>query len=432
MDQHEQDWLDLGRKLKDYQPKGQPGEDFQDFQKLQSKNEPRRVAWWFTWYFLPAFLLVFSMAYYWQQNLPKGADAEIQLTSELISADEKPEEPKVITAETKTKTAGLMPGRAASTVEAGLENMERSSPVLTLPQNHADNERKISSVTAEPGLTNSTPTPTTNQPIPGQNSPVLLVPDQGAEAIDLAAEPPPPEQVMVTEMLAVRPVDELPIGHKELALDIRKNKSRPRLSLGAGISNHWRGEKFLQDVDRGLYVNLGVYQPIGRRFGLEAQLGYRSHDLNVPILSDAKEPWSYHKDEIHNTGQMGEIRVYTYEGIVESYRAVELSLLVHYQLEPRIGIHAGARYALPAIKFRRLVHGPDNENPFSDFIEQQEIVKSRDYGGILGLNYRLTNHLSLQGEVHLGLVDLIENAAQDGEQFNRSNSLSVGLRYRFK
>jgi len=37
----------------------------------------------------------------------------------------------------------------------------------------------------------------------------------------------------------------------------------------------------------------------------------------------------------------------------------------------------------------------------------------------------------LQGEVHLGLVDLIENAAQDGEQFNRSNSLSIGVRYSF-
>jgi hypothetical protein len=129
---------------------------------------------------------------------------------------------------------------------------------------------------------------------------------------------------------------------------------------------------------------------------------------------------------------MGEERVYIYEGIVESYRAVEFNLLVHYQLRRKISLHAGGRYSLPAIKFRRLVHGPDDENPFHDFIQGQEMVKNRDYGAIMGMNYRLTKYLSLQGEVQLGLVDLIENAAQEGERFNRSNSLSVGLRYSFE
>ncbi len=436
MDQHEKDWLDLGRQLRDFQPVGQPSEDFLAFQQLQREKKPRRFAWWTAWWILPAFLLMFSTAYHWQDTLLGKVNAEPSPTTELLSAGVKPEESNTINENANTQATAIQSQESAALgVGLSLEKPKRTYSALA-PQPSHDVKKvdisPVSPVSAERKPRKFTPPSEDRQPNPEQILPLFASPEREAEADRLAIDPPP-KSLLPAETLVPRPIDKLPVESKLLRMTTRNAQggNRPRLTFGTGVSSHWRGERFLQDVDRGLYVNLGLYQPVGQRFGLEAQIGYRAHDLNVPVLNDAKEPWSYHKDEIHNTGHMGELRRYVYEGIVESHRAAEFSLLVHYQLQPKISLHLGARYALPAIKFRQLVHGPDDENPFSDFIEGQEIVKYKDYGGILGLNYRLTTHLSLQGEVHLGLVDLIENAAQDGEQFNRSNSLSVGVRYSF-
>lgn len=434
MNQHEKDWLDLGRQLKDYQPEGQPEEDFLSFQQLQLEKKPRRFALWVLWWLLPAFVLVLSTTLYWQGTVPDSTGVTTPLAIKATEArtdDVRANDLDVATINVNTRVAEVRPEAPVPT-SIDLEEKvtpKRKASARTLRQSPGDEHKDIPQFTPEPKQDKLAPALAVDQHNPVQFSSTLL-PDKDTDVEKRASEPPAKPEVL-TELLTVRPIDKLTIVDEGLELDIRKGKARPRLTLGAGLSNHWRGDNFLQDVDRGLYINLGLYQPVGQRFGLEAQLGYRTHDLNVPVLTNAKEPWSYHKDEIHNTGHMGEVRVYIYEGTVESYQAVEFSLLARYQLRPRLGLHAGARYALPSIKFKRQVHGPDDENPFHDFIEQQEMVKSRDYGGIFGLNYRLTSQLSLQGEVHLGLVDLIENAAQEGERFNRSNSLSVGVRYSF-
>ncbi|MFK8165188.1 MAG: hypothetical protein AB8H12_22270, partial [Lewinella sp.] len=154
--------------------------------------------------------------------------------------------------------------------------------------------------------------------------------------------------------------------------------------------------------------------------------------MRLPVFSDVESPWSYHKEEIHNTGHMGEDREYIYEGVVEGYQAIELSLLAHYQLSARLSMSGGVRYSLPDLAFERTVVGPDEENPFFDFIEGRSLVKYQDYGALLGAEYHLSRHLALEAGLHLGMVDLIDDAAAGRARFNHSSSLSFGVKYKLE
>lgn len=186
----------------------------------------------------------------------------------------------------------------------------------------------------------------------------------------------------------------------------------------------------MQDVDQGVYASVGVRKDFSSRFGAEIQLGYRDQSLMLPTLGDTKEAyWSHHTAMSTWTDTQGNTHSYEYEGTVEGYRAVELSLMVHYRPLPRIGLSAGGRIALPTLHVERSVSGSDVQNPYKKFVEEQALVRGLDYGMRFGAEYLLNRQLAIQTNLHMGLVDLIEDAGEGVERFNHTNTLSVGLRY---
>lgn len=254
--------------------------------------------------------------------------------------------------------------------------------------------------------------------------PTALLPDHLPQHSGVTVQP------LLTEPISPVSAPALPVPAPGAI--ISPQSSIIQITLGAGLSNHWRGASFMQEVDRGIYAYVGINRRIGRRLGLEGRIGYRGHGMQMPVFSDVDAPWSYHKEEIHNTGHMGEDREYIYEGVVEGYQAVEFSLLANYQLTSRLNINAGMRYSLPDLAFERTVVGPDDENPFFEFIEGRSLVKYQDYGALFGAEYHFNRHLAIEAGLHLGMVDLIDDAAAGSTRFNHSSSLSFGVKYKLE
>lgn len=186
----------------------------------------------------------------------------------------------------------------------------------------------------------------------------------------------------------------------------------------------------MEDIDQGVYVNIGLRKDFSSRFGAELQLGYRDQSLDLPALGDTEARyWSHHTAMSAWTDTQGNTHRYEYEGTVEGYRAVELNLLLHYRLLPRLGLSAGGRVALPTLQVDRFVGGSEVQNPYKKFVEEQPLVRHLDYGMRFGAEYLLTKQLTIETNIHVGLVDLIEDAGEGIERFNHSNTLSIGLRY---
>ena len=210
---------------------------------------------------------------------------------------------------------------------------------------------------------------------------------------------------------------------------LRLAARQPDIVFGGGLSNHWRGNRFMADVDRGVYAYIGLRQRVWRGLHVKGRVGYRGHSPNIPLLNDVSDPWSYNKKEVHSTAPDGSVHQYIYEGTVRSYRAVEFDLLAAYQITPRLELEAGFRYALPSVDIKYVIHGPDDANPFHDFIQETREATHYDYGFLGGLSYRLSPHLSVHTRAHLGQVDLISDVAEDRTRVNHSSSVSFGVQY---
>jgi hypothetical protein len=424
MDQQEKDWLDLGRKLKGYHPAGNPNDDFQALQELQKQQLDRKrkgMVYWASENFvllalLPLLgLIAFSVGKgQWERHQLKTTTQEqrfaaveternVEPTDVLMTVKEPAKTPVSI-AETSNQSVSI----AQNSPPSKEEESKTRSTVLPRIDPMASTEEVAERV------------PSTN--ITGDASSMMLLPNQSPDQVEMAVQRLPSAQLMSVS----RPMSLLP----DPQAVISKQPSNLQITLGTGLSNHWRGANFMQEVDRGVYAFIGVNRQIGQRLGLEGRIGYRGHGMQLPVVSDVDEPWSYHKEEIHNTGQQGEDRAYIYEGVVEGYQAVEFSLLANYQLSTKLSLSGGVRYSLPDLAFERTVMGPDEENPFFEFIERQPLVKYQDYGALLGAEYHFSRFLALEAGLHLGMVDLIDDAAAGRVRFNHSSSVSIGVKYK--
>jgi hypothetical protein len=427
MDQHEKDWLDLGRQLKYFSPKGNPAEDFQGLQELQKQQADQRKggpAYWISENLLLLVLLpllgliAFSVgkgqleryerkAAVQQAVVAEGKTTDLQLPTEA-DVEEQPTVPVVAEVEPSQVATFDPPTKSEQSVQMAVQVDSELTPVKV------STPKKDVAILAKEEILN----------LPGSSgatAPISVV---------------PPSEIPIRTKLAVQALPmmkTLRVPDLEIipsANVFSKSPANLQITLGTGLSNHWRGANFMQEVDRGIYAYIGLNRRLGQRLGLEGRLGYRSHGMRLPVFSDVDAPWSYHKEEIHNTGQMGEDRAYIYEGVVEGYQAVEFSLLANYQLSTRLSLSGGVRYSLPDLAFERTVVGPDEENPFFEFIEGQPLVKYQDYGALLGAEYHFSRFLALEAGLHLGMVDLIDDAAAGRVRFNHSSSVSIGVKYK--
>jgi hypothetical protein len=428
MDQHEQDWLDLGRQLKDYSPQGNPAEDFQALQELQKQQSGQKKGGLGLWISDNLLLLVllpllglfaFSVGKGQWERYQRKAAAQQTVVAKGETKDLRPTEAYVA----KELTAsGLAEGKPAQVPT--FDPPTEPKPAVQKAVKLTNKSPLVKVLTAEEGVVANALEEKLHLPVKsGATAPLSVVlPSPLPDRTELAVEAlPSVEALLVSDLEIIPPA---PV--------ISKSPANLQITLGTGLSNHWRGANFMQEVDRGIYAYIGLNRRLGQRLGLEGRLGYRSHGMRLPVFSDVDEPWSYHKEEIHNTGHMGEDRAYIYEGVVEGYQAMELSLLAHYQLSTRLSLSGGIRYSLPDLAFDRTVVGPDEENPFFEFIEGRSLVKYQDYGALFGVEYNLSRHLAIEAGLHLGMVDLIDDAAAGRTRFNHSSSLSFGVKYRLE
>ncbi len=427
MDQQDKNWLELGHRLENYQPEGDPASDFNVVQQLQQEAEKKKRSI-FGIFFACLSIVGILLVLIWLSGSGAGSgrpgDAADQRTVLKSGAEEREPERK----------------------EDQLPS-ERNL-LATTTEHHPTEISEFQPVTREAGST-SKKISKTNRRQPGELVVPSFLPVRGSEAMGETPAPPAaaaaenqpptqPERLTARRLRAVVPLASDPFPSAVVRPEVPAQNARQvvlppsspvTFSLGAGLSNHWRGANFWQEVDRGVYAYLGLQRRFGNRLSLEGRIGYRGHTMQLPIIRDTDKPWSYHEEEVHSPDHTGTIQAYTYQGIVKGYRAVEFSLLANYSLGNRWQLSAGARYALPALEVHRTVRGPDDVNPFHDFIEGTSLVKYFDYGGLMGVNYRFNKHLQLETSLHLGMVDLINDAAEGMERFNHSSSISIGVKY---
>jgi hypothetical protein len=446
MDQHEQDWLDLGSQLKNYEPSSNLADDFADFQQFQQAvRQERRRSGWPKMLSLAGLLLVAILGLgflFWpgeatylarpwllsevEMQVPAMVDiaGEVALASgsDPIIVSEGATAVSVATKEPEKGVANAL-APASITSSAGF-----ATAINSVASPGTNGSRIFASVTpaAQRPVMTALPAEKNSATVP---SPVeALSPTPSIAQLPVERNSPP-----LLPLLPTAPVERLvpPIFVAQPSVSAFSSSSQPlQLSIGAGLSSHWRGAEFMQDVDQGVYASVGVRKDFSSRFGAEIQLGYRDQSLMLPTLGDTKEAyWSHHTAMSTWTDTQGNTHSYEYEGTVEGYRAVELSLMVHYRPLPRIGLSAGGRIALPTLHVERSVSGSDVQNPYKKFVEEQALVRGLDYGMRFGAEYLLNRQLAIQTNLHLGLVDLIEDAGEGVERFNHTNTLSVGLRY---
>ncbi|MFK8164012.1 MAG: hypothetical protein AB8H12_16325, partial [Lewinella sp.] len=323
MDQHEKDWLDLGRQLKDYSPQGNPTEDFQVLQELQQQERGRKKVSPLYWVsenllllvLLPLLgLIAFSVGkgewdrYQRKTVTEKAIVAQVE-TTDLPLTSEDVEEPPMVSSSPAEVRSNSIPADdrviRANTVKQSILNAATELPLV----NPVTAEKQAAVIPAE--KEENSPL-LSDEIIPA----VVALPTKTSKSVDVLVEALPSKEV---ELLAT------PVAFSTSPVKtISKRPATVQITLGTGLSNHWRGANFMQEVDRGIYAYVGLNRQLGNRLGLEGRIGYRGHGMRLPVFSDVESPWSYHKEEIHNTGHMGEDREYIYEGVVEGYQAIEL------------------------------------------------------------------------------------------------------------
>lgn len=437
MDQHEHDWSQIGDQLRNYQPAGKPDVDFAALQALQREAEVSFFRRYF-YFLLPVLLLLCGVVFLiWpapdnealvqlgvEEKEPVSA-TPVPVRSVTVPSEELTERVSAQRSKTNTRVASAKPASppppslppvsvpqrapaisnsgpaalASNLVEAGRKPTRPAAALI------ADSER--SEPTNNSLRANQT---VTRLPWPAADTKLVSKPEVTAGATISATSAPPP---------------------------FARTAGKPTFTFGAGLSSHWRGTRFLSDVDNGVYLSIGLE----KRFGclsLDGRVGYRGHSLSQQVSENTGTAWSYYEEKTSQLTSFGEEEEFTYVGVVEGYQGIEFSLLLGYQVSSRVLLQAGGRYALPDLSFRRSVHSSHNgdvtnhDNPYLIFITDQALVKYHDYGGLLGGQYRLSPVFSLEAMLHLGMVDLIEDAGERQSRFNHSSSLSLGIRYRLK
>lgn len=429
MDQHEKDWIRLGQNLRNYQPPGDPAADFAALQQLQQAQYTMPNRRGLLWLGL-GLLLLFTVAT-WLVSGDKTLDQPqsgpgVPPVATSISDGEKSPKP-VVTSEQVA---------VAPITTTSLSNAPEASGQMLVEQ-AANNPKRVNGLITEAKKENKTTTEEVDFPDLGPGQDVELV---GKNPVSKATYSF--NSVMVTpigtygEVLAfTRTLPEVSISGLASPVEIEQQSRLPRITFGGGLSTHWRGDRFMSDTDQGIYVSLGLEQPLGQRFLLAGRVGYRGHNLNLRVFEDDK-PWSHYEEKINEVDASGEEVEYTYLGIVDGYKGIEFSLLLQYQLNNRATLQAGGRYSLPSLAFRRTVHSSRDgditadPSPYQFLANEQPLVKYFDYGALLGGQYRINNSLSFEAQLHLGMVDLIEDDGERMNRFNHSSSLSLGLRYR--
>jgi len=412
MDQHEKDWLRLGQDLRNYQPPGDPSADFAAFQKLQQETSTR-----------PKSTLVFWLAI--------GALLALPISFLLLPTTAAPQpEEQPVAALVLTETPA--PEEATQALSTG---SPEDKPGVSELSAETEKVIEIAAINPGPGLNETTTTTTTQEEVtfsdsgPNAKARVRKVTDSGKGVLVAPIIPVP---------VGFSPGQDLPevtIMGVSTVSELKQQASLPRITFGGGLSTHWRGEQFMGNIDHGVYVSLGLQQPLGQRFLLDGRIGYRGHNLDLRVFEDDK-PWSHYEEKTNEIDASGEEVEYTYLGIVDGYKGIEFSLLLQYQLNRQIILQAGGRYSLPSLAFRRTVHSSRDgdvtaePSPYHFLANEQPLVKYYDYGAVFGGQYRINNMLSFEAQLHLGMVDLIEDEGERMNRFNHSSSLSLGLRYR--
>ncbi len=433
MDQHEKDWLRLGQDLHNYQPQGDPVGDFARFQELQretsGKARPARLGW----LLLGLLLMMASAIWLFQDSTPSAISTAFPMpiaqreSAEAVSAQPSVSFKEIASSNTLSNIATNTPAQLI-TAGAGLLAPDKANPIADVEQ--VDPELP-SRAAAEAPLTTLK-----SESLPESQLAITAMTSAQAEPVRNATVYPVARLSGAQEFVLAEttlPYVSLAVAAEESV--ISPSKTVPKLSFGGGLSSHWRGDQFLSDTDLGVYVSLGIQKPIGERFSIAGRVGYRGHNLNLQVLEEEK-PWSHYEEKINEIDDNGEEIEYTYVGVVDGYKGIEFSVLLQYELNHRTTLQAGGRYSLPSLAFRRTVHSSRDgdvtaqPNPYHFFATQQPLVKYYDYGALFGGQYRINNSLSFEAQLHLGMVDLIEDAGERMERFNHSSSVSLGLRYR--
>lgn len=427
MIEYEEDWQRLGQRLRNYEPDGQPEVDFAALQQLRREEDRRPSRRKILWLGLSLVLLVGSVA--WRSvgrlsSTPPSAALITPVGSEDSAEHDRspvkenlllPASPSELTPDSSPDPAKVVPGAPPRTVWAtrvaerpGMDNTQR------LPDQALEKVEAGRKATTSAGRTTGAVVVSTLPSLPSVTS-------LNYEVRSL----PEPTYAQAT------------IPAEESGSPTFTRASRTTIAVNTGLSSHWRGRHPLEDTDQGLYFSLGAMRNFGR-FGLDGRVGYRGHGVKFPALEGEATPWSHYEDKVNLFNDEGEEVEYTYVGIVDGYRGIEFSLLLHYWVAPQFSVQAGGRYSLPSLGFRRTVHSSHDgdvtrqPNPYHFFTTNTTLVRYRDYGLLSGAQWRLGNALSVEAMLHLGLVDLIEDAGERQARFNHSSSLSLGVQYRLR
>lgn len=422
---NEQSWLDLGQQLRDYQPPGDPTADYAAFTAgRRAAGRTRLLRWVVAGVIL---LLAGGLAHV---LLRPAADLATVPALSNPAAQTAPvaAEGMILTAPAATPPDAAPVSVAPSTASES-DPGPASAPVTSTP---ATQTNLNPSLPAAPPATALVPDPA---PAPAPASPAPARPDLApapAKIIPSAPEPlefAPQSALPSLDVSQAIPLLNVPRSTPPVAAPAAAApKPRYNFFFGAGTVTHWRGDRFMADPALGLYAHVGLRQSIGRRLGLEATVGYRDNGLATRTTGSNPDMWAYNKKQEQIIDGNGDAHNFVYEGYVTGYRALEFSLTVDYRLTPRLGVHAGGRYALPTFDFRERLEGPEEFQPFSRSADPGSLVSNFDYGFLLGTDFFLTRDLSLRTTLHFGRVDLIDDEAEDAVRHNHSSSLNVGLR----
>ena len=478
MNQHEQDWLNLGQRLHDFQPVGDPDADFQQLLQQQAQPAATPLATSYRWALLGALGLLLLYVF-WRINVGDRLaqdDPAVPPARELLSSAGGANDndggtttafnanpaPTRTTVKDATGRSQDTPS-AAPTVRPTRDQITVGRSDLPALSSFPDGRTTPKSPAA--GAFGNNPSPRPQLPAiiddASQSLPTAALPDAPAAGGITAGKPVVTTKETSDDMIrSARPrlvhptlapawpkgtprkesgpapllksngeTFESLLSADEVTPAIRK-KASTSVVVSAGSVTHWRGASFMEDRDLGLYVHVGVLQQIGQRLGLEFSVGYRGHGFgSSSIATDRSGLWAYNKKQETATDAQGQEHTYTYEGWVDSYRALEFNLLANYRVTNRFSVHGGASYALPTFEFRELLHGPEFGQPFSVSSDPSAYVSKYDFGLIIGGDYFLSENFAVRTSLTFGQVDLIDNAAEDRMRKNHSSSLNVGVRY---
>jgi len=364
MNEHDQedDWGRLGHSLRNYQPAGNPDQDFAAFQSLQKADQPgpRRLLFWLGLGMVlmccgVAFLLQ-NPTYADEQQVHSAVVKEVpdKLTMTLSASDHSVanDPPKFLAGNPKEITTGQdintsrRPPPQKDVVARASDLNERTSQKQAVVINSPPplvftGAEDTALVGPEVGSSTSVVTEKGDETLQPTNSDGTSVSGLREGSGVLSLKWP----VVVLDTKAPNAGTVQPVESSEL----RPVKNATLITFNTGLSTHWRGSTFLAEPDYGLYVSVGVEQQFGK-FSLGGRFGYRGHNMNLEVLEGEAKPWSHYEDKTSNFNDLGEEVEYTYTGVVNGYKGLEFSLLLGYQLSPRMQVKVGGRYSLPSLE----------------------------------------------------------------------------------